>query len=117
MKKVIKWSLATLFLVLLTAFVIVDHYVGKPSRELRIMDERYLTTQQGMTYEEVIAIMGPPHRTMLSGGYWDDTLLSAEQSALIVRSIQYSFPTFFVGVTLEFSFDSKNQLIGRHRYD
>lgn len=118
MKKTITCSIASLLLLLLTAFVVIDHHIGKPYREFRTMEARYLTTQQGMTYEEVITIMGPPHRTLLNGGrYWDDTLLPEEQSALSVQSIRYSYPTFFVGVTLEFSFDSKNQLIGRHCYD
>lgn len=117
MKKPAKIALTTL-VVIIVSLAIVLHHLNQPYREIAALDANYLTTQRGMTHEEVIQIMGSPHRIGSGGAaYWDDERMPSEENIQITQHIEYTVKTFFLPVTFEFSFDKNKLLVARHRYD
>lgn len=122
MKKAVKIALLLFVGIVILGAVLLDHYFAKPFREIAALETRYFQTQRNMTRDEVVQLMGPPHRTYThdgSGGsiYWDDDSAPLAQETQVRQSIRYTVSTFFLPVSFEFYFDSENQLVGRHRLD
>ncbi len=84
------------------------------------MDASYATIKRGMSIDEVIRIMGTPDRVsgVRSIAWWDDSALGRDEDVRINKTLEYFIgPSFYIGITLEFTFDSLNTTVGRHRYD
>ena len=90
-----------------------------PFRVIRQLDARYQQVQRGMTTNEVQAIMSHAGRWHTNATYrgWDDTPVAASDAPRIASAVAYSVPTFFLGVTFEFTFDESGKVVGKHRYD
>ena len=111
-----------LVILIISGRILFDHYFAKPGRVINKMDTCYMATKRNMSYEEVIQLMGPPHRTYFDNQsegllYWDDDLAPLVEGTHVTQSIRYTVKTFFLPVSFHFYFDSENRLVGRHRFD
>ncbi len=72
-----------------------------------------------MSANQVQALMRHPGRWATNGVYrgWDESPVADAATPRIGSSVAYAVPTFFLGVTFEFTFDESGRVVGRHRYD
>lgn len=105
--------------VLLAAVGIACWRLIAPFRVIHRLDARYQQVQRGMSTNQVQALMSYPGRWATNGVYrgWDGMPLTETSTPHIGSSVAYSVPTFFLGVTFEFTFDESGKVVGKHRYD
>ena len=108
-------------IVTVIAFIVgvVWYWLASTSHSIRQLDAKFSQIQQGMSTNEVTALLGPHGvwRTQDLVGWWDHRRLEESDQVRIRLGVRYAVETFILPVTFEVTFDANGKTVGRHRYD